>query len=765
MFGLLYFRLILRTTVYVGMLTIDLGTSTTFVSSISVMSGRPAPPGRRGSVKKESFKSDDDAPAIPVLAVEQLSAADRLKSEREEEMKRAMELRKKAIEDEALAEKQEKEARKTALAQERALEAQRADQQKQAELQSQQREQAAQKAALELKQKNLEEENARLAQIERSRVLAEEEKRQAAQRAEEARIQSETIRREAEVATKVAPKPVVEEQHDDVEFEREQERQRQALEDARKKRELAEAQRQADQLEVTRKQQQLEEQQRRMDEKLAKQKELLAETAAAELHAQEEARRKQDERRRQLESAQREQVAAQKAAEQAEIDRLRSEEEDRQRQALAALQREQEEHDAEVLRMEQERAAAAAEALRAEQAISQFENAALDEKRRRAEAQRQKRAMFLNEMDSFSTTFEAKTQVQEDSIKQEQEKHYELLGQQMKQVEDAKAELLAKEAAEKEQRRRAALATAQAALAVPVPLPAPAASKASADTYSIQLDAESTSRNLLGDLSSTLFTSASTSDALPMDTHTGEGSGESALAMEGDEEEAAGDSQELRVPTRIGSGKPKAKGPFKPAPVAVINAKATAAIQRYSEDEEEEGTGKSIGCIAILAMSGCRIVGSACLFRSAPYLLKSFSVAIYAYSIRDRWGGQHLERADPGGASQDDAGSEGNLARQAGRPHGEATGLPRRGHLHLRRSVQLADVRLRGGRGRDRQQLHGVSDALPVGHHLREHAAVDCCPPLQGIRRAGPVPQEKIPPPGGQYAQASKEGSVPCPEQ
>eukprot|EP01032_Pedospumella_encystans_P035402 gene35402-40048_t len=57
------------------------------------MSGRPAPPGRKGSVKINAFKADED---VAPVAVATLTAAERQKYERDEEMKKIMGLRKQA---------------------------------------------------------------------------------------------------------------------------------------------------------------------------------------------------------------------------------------------------------------------------------------------------------------------------------------------------------------------------------------------------------------------------------------------------------------------------------------------------------------------------------------------------------------------------------------------------------------------------------------------------------------------------------------------
>lgn len=58
---------------------------------------------------------------------------------------------------------------------------------------------------------------------------------------------------------------------------------------------------------------------------------------------------------------------------------------------------------------------------------------------------------------------------------------------------------------------------------------------------------------------------------------------------------ANGGTEELRVPTRIGSGKAVkgSKVQHKPVSVSVINARTAAATVKYSEDEEEEGTGEA----------------------------------------------------------------------------------------------------------------------------------------------------------------------------
>jgi len=441
----------------------------------------------------------------------------------------------------------------------------------------------------------------------RATQQAEEEKAKASKIAADKAAREESQRLEREISEKLR---IQQQEEEDREFEEEQRKQKQELEARRLAREAEEAKRQQEQQEFMERQKQMEEKQRLMDEKLARQKAEREEAAAKELREKEllQARQREENEQKQREHAER--IAAKKAAEEAEIARLREEEEQRRKELIAAQQREEEEHNAEALRLESERAAAAEEARKAEEAISSYENAALEEKKKRAEAQRKKREMFLNDLDSFSTTFEAKNQEEDEKIKAEQDKHYETLAQQMKEVEAVKASVAAKEAKEKEQRATAlaaaqlaaeAEAAARAAEVANTPPPVPV--KQQSEVEDAPPRAEGNRANI-GDLTSTLFASpavtevvdaAGTSGHRPQTPDEPDEADEDATpptcSSDGAAATAAGGSDELRVPTRIGSGKAKKTAPYKPAPASTITAKANAAIAKYSEDEEEEGTG------------------------------------------------------------------------------------------------------------------------------------------------------------------------------
>ncbi len=576
----------------------------------------------RAAAAKKAAEEAERASAAKKAAEDAERAAAAKKAA--EEAERAAAAKKAAEEAEraAAAKKAAEEAERAAAAKKAAEDAERAAAAKKAAEEAE-RAAAAKKAAEDAERAAaVEEERKAQEQIRLAEIAAKEEALRA-EKAEKVRLaQLEQQKREEEEAIA-----------EELAYQQEQEQQRLQLEEQRKKREEAEAKRQLEQQESLRQQAELEEQQRRMDEKLARQKEALAEAAANEQREQRE--RELQQQRQQAEAQERERVrqeelAARQAAEQAEIARLREEEATRQQELLEAQRREEEEHAAEVLRLEQERLAAAEEARKAEEAISQYENAALEEKKRRAEAQRKKREAFLSEMDSFSTTFEAKTQVEDETIKAEQDKHYELLAQQMKQVEEAKAATLAKEAQEKEQREAQRIAAAELAAAelaranvpppVPTVLPVQAAAPAE-DTYSINLNtsSEEPKKDLLADLTSSLFKPAvvpvpfptpvvaATIPAAVQSTQKEETVRPDSIspAMDAIEEEGEGEeeteptatafgSEELRVPTRIGSGKAKVKPIVaKPVAVSIINARTAAATVKYSEDEEEEGTGEA----------------------------------------------------------------------------------------------------------------------------------------------------------------------------
>lgn len=173
----------------------------------------------------------------------------------------------------------------------------------------------------------------------------------------------------------------------------------------------AEAERQR-QLQQQQKQQE-EQAQREAQQQLAQQK-AAAEARERQQAAEDEARRQraiEEERQRQeraaaLEARRREEAAAAAAAKQAAIDAEEAE--------LAAI-------DAEARRQaeaERERVKAAkrAEAER----LKEEEDAEIAEALRRAEEQRRKRAMFLSDMDSFSTQFVSQTQEKESALQDAQ---------------------------------------------------------------------------------------------------------------------------------------------------------------------------------------------------------------------------------------------------------------------------------------------------------------------------------------------------------
>lgn len=162
------------------------------------------------------------------------------------------------------------------------------------------------------------------------------------------------------------------------------------------------------------------EQVRKAEEKKARE-EAEAVRLVAEMKAREEeaAKRKEEKRKQEEAETLKRQEAARKeeearlAAQQREIERLKREkaeilarkaaEKEEQRKAEEELELEQK-------RVEAERLKALEDAKKAAEILSLAENEALAEKRRIAEEKRKKQAMFLDDVDTFSTDFVSKTE-------------------------------------------------------------------------------------------------------------------------------------------------------------------------------------------------------------------------------------------------------------------------------------------------------------------------------------------------------------------
>lgn len=348
-----------------------------------------APPGRRASVKREAFKTDESVAVeeIPVsnlpsqdsgpaaatnnLEHEQRVAAEAAAAEAEQQgrQREAMQHRQRQQDEDARRQQVEEAARQQAES---------------ARLQAEAEQREAEEAA---------ERQARLEARRRQRQQEEEDARQAAAAQERERVRQQQIAEEESAAVAAAE---------------EEERRQEAIRRRREEKERA------------RRQAELEEEERRAAEEEAERRRLELERAEMAERQRLEAEQAELAERQRLEAEQAELVRKQER----ELEEMRRQ----ARENAAARKRAEEAEAAEIARQaEAERQKALREAQAAAIASQQKEDAELEAKRRRAEEQRRKRQMFLSDMDSFSNQFESQTQVKEERLNQANKKHEELL--------------------------------------------------------------------------------------------------------------------------------------------------------------------------------------------------------------------------------------------------------------------------------------------------------------------------------------------------
>eukprot|EP01034_Spumella_vulgaris_P022430 gene22430-28555_t len=302
--------------------------------------------------------------------------------------------------------------------------------------------------------------------------------------------------------------------------------------------------------------------------------------------AEEQAARELEEQRRLAEEAENERVRLEEQNEESEMLKLREAEilrrralkEQRQREAQEEQEREQAAIEEENKTLEKERLRAAEEARLAAEATNQEESAELRAKRERAEAQRKKRALFLNDMDSFSTTFESKTEAAEKQRLETLARQDEILRQQM----EAKSGqfVAAKSTVQQDEevavaRKTVAIVEEEEVVAAPTPVAA------------VDYTHKDSGRNkeALNTLSNSLFAANLTDDVIST----------ASVTASTEPTETASATEEFRMPSRIGTGLGKSAksakaGPTSPTTTSAANAPAPAKEETFYRIEDNSHT-------------------------------------------------------------------------------------------------------------------------------------------------------------------------------
>lgn len=568
---------------------------------------RLAPPGRKASSRKvQSFKADTElADEIAGISIEEQAEKTRQLEEQKKKEKEELE-RKQKEEEERLQRENDEKLRKEEEARQLKLK------KEQEEREEEERKLLALKKKREEEEQKLklEQEKLRKAEEERQLKLQQEREEEDKKRhLEKARRQEETKRREEALK---AQREELKRQEEELE------KQKLALEE-QKKLDLEQRKKEEEERELQRKQEQdLQAKQREEELKRLEEEEKEAERLKERLEL--EKKRFQEEQKR-LEIEKQQRIQEQKVKEENELKfkkeaelqaKLEAEERKAKELAKKAEEEEKEQEERELKRLEEERLNAQKELEEAANAKALAEEAELAEQKRKAEENRQKRALFLSDMDSFSNDFSSKTKEEEEILKQKNAKLDQHISEQEKKRDEITKKQNQEPAKDKESLTLAPIAGLNAGdLSIPDDSSVMNNSKKT-EERTVESDdlfltnGKKDSNKNLNDLSSSLFGSKPSLFAEDSQEPSQEAAAESSSEKDSNLPEPPTNSSAsteplvLRVPTRIGKEKTPRSGSTSPVPdknatspkgsVPVVYGKDLKQFP-VAEDLEEEGTG------------------------------------------------------------------------------------------------------------------------------------------------------------------------------